>query len=199
MMMNNTAIMILAAGAASRIGSPKQLLNYQGKTLLRRIVDVALESFKSQQIMVVLGASHEAVLQTIKETDVLHCLNKDWERGMASSIRSGLTNLLNTNPDLAQCFIALCDQPHVHNHLFQEMKALSDSSSKGIVASEYAKTLGVPALFSNNYFNHLLALTGEQGAKKIILQNLNDVATIKFEQGAVDIDTKSDYTKLTKH
>jgi molybdenum cofactor cytidylyltransferase len=115
---------------------------------------------------------------------------------MASSIQSGLKTLQTSFPEIERCFISVCDQPYLKKEVFLEMQRLSDDSSKEIIVAKYADTLGVPALFSKKYFEKLMNLEGEQGAKKIIQQNLEDVETFTFEEGAIDIDTPSDYENL---
>lgn len=195
-MMKNTGIILLAAGNSSRMGSPKQLLMYQGKTFLERIIDTASEIFDPNHIVLVLGARHHEISSVIKNKNIHVIINENWESGMASSIQSGMKVLLNNFPEMDKCFISVCDQPYLTSDVFLEMIQLHETSSKEIVVAQYADTLGVPALFSKKYFNPLIKLTGEQGAKKIIQQNMNDVESFQFEKGAVDIDTPSDYNHL---
>ena len=97
---------------------------------------------------------------------------------------------------MERCFISVCDQPFLISDVFLEMMTLNKTSKKEIITAQYADTTGVPALFSKKYFEKLMNLTGEQGAKKIIQQNMDDVETFEFEQGSIDIDTKEDYENL---
>lgn len=194
--MKNTGIIVLAAGNSSRMGSPKQLLVYQGKTLLERITDTALEIFDPNQIVLVLGARHHEIASVIKNKNIHIVINENWESGMASSIQTGMKKLSVLFPEMERCFISVCDQPYLTSDLFSKMLQLQETSGKEIVVTKYANTLGVPVLFSKKYFKPLMELTGEQGAKKIIQQNMNDVEPFEFEKGAVDIDTPSDYNHL---
>lgn len=194
--MKNTGIILLAAGNSTRMGSPKQLLLYQGKILLERIVDTSLQVFDNNKIIIVLGANHSEIAFQIKDKITLVSVNEEWESGMASSIKSGLQTLLNHFPEMERCFISVCDQPYLSSEVFIEMLKLADYSSKEIIAAEYAGTIGVPVLFSKKYFKKLLHLSGEQGAKKIIQQNMDDVNIFTFDEGAIDIDTPSDYENL---
>lgn len=194
--MKNTGIILLAAGNSSRMGSPKQLLVYQGKTFLERITDTALEVFDPNQIVLVLGARHHEISSVIKNKNIHIVINENWESGMASSIQSGMKTLCGLFPEMERCFISVCDQPYLTSNLFSKMLQLQKTSGKEIVVTKYADTLGAPALFSKKYFKPLTELTGEQGAKKIIQQNMNDVESFEFEKGAVDIDTPSDYNHL---
>lgn len=194
--MKNTGIILLAAGNSSRMGSPKQLLMYHGKTFLERIIDTASEIFDPNHIVLVLGACHHEISSVIKNKNIHIVINENWESGMASSIQSGMKALSGFFPEMEGCFISVCDQPYLTGDLFSKMLQLKETSEKEIVVAKYADTLGVPALFSKKYFKQLMELTGEQGAKKIIQQNMNDVESFEFEKGAVDIDTPSDYNHL---
>ena len=194
--MKDTCIIVLAAGNSSRMGSPKQLLVYQEKTFLERIIDTALEIFDPNKIVLVLGARHHEISSVIKNKNIQIVINENWESGMASSIHAGMKTMSDIFPEMKRCFISVCDQPYLTRDLFVEMLQLQETSSKEIVVAKYADTIGVPALFSKKYFKPLRELTGEQGAKKIIQQNMSDVECFEFEQGAVDIDTPSDYNHL---
>lgn len=194
--MKNTGIILLAAGNSSRMGSPKQLLMYHGKTFLERIIDTALEIFDPNHIVLVLGARHYEISSVIKNKNIHIVINENWKSGLASSIQVGMKTISVLFPEMEGCFISVCDQPYLTGDLFSKMLQLKETSEKEIVVAKYADTLGVPALFSKKYFKQLMELTGEQGAKKIIQQNMNDVESFEFEKGAVDIDTPSDYTHL---
>ena len=195
--MKNTGIILLAAGNSSRMGTAKQLLSYQGKTLLDRAIDTAKEVFNNNnQIILVLGANHNEITSKIENKNIQISINEEWQSGMASSIKIGLKELLEQYPDLDNCFISVCDQPFLTSEIFIHMLHLQESSKKEIIVAKYADTMGVPALFSKKYFESLMSLDGEQGAKKIIQQHMVDVETFEFEKGAIDIDTKVDYENL---
>ncbi|KFC18087.1 nucleotidyltransferase family protein [Epilithonimonas lactis] len=194
--MKNTGIILLAAGNSSRMGTAKQLLSYQGKTFLDRTIDTALEVFNQNHITLVLGADHNEIASKIENKNVKISINDDWQSGMASSIKVGLKTLIKQFPDIEHCFISVCDQPYLTSEIFTEMFQLKENSNKEIIAARYSDTIGVPALFSKKYFEVLMELSGEQGAKKIIQRNMEDVETFEFENGAIDIDTKVDYENL---
>ncbi len=194
--MKNTGIILLAAGCSSRLGSPKQLLLFEGKTLLEKIIDTSLNVFEKENIILVLGSEHEKIESSIQDKNISICINTNWKSGMASSINLGVKTLLSKFPEMQKCFISVCDQPYLNNEIFVDMMKIFENSAKEIVVAKYAETLGVPALFSKKYFEELTQLEGEQGAKKIILQNSDDVAIFEFEKGAIDIDTPSDYDNL---
>lgn len=193
--MNKTGIIILAAGNSSRLGTAKQLLQYQEKTLLAHIVQQAIAS-QPAVVIVVVGAEAEAVTATLADQNVTVCYNADWSTGLASSINKGLTQLIAENSSVTNCIFAVSDQPYLSEQNFTQLYTRYSETGKGIVASTYADTIGVPVLFTKTYFKSLLLLQGEQGAKKIVEQHLEDLVTIAFEQGAIDIDKPEDLIHL---
>lgn len=192
---NKIGIVILAAGSSSRLGRPKQLLQYKETTLLNNTI---LEASKVQNsfVAVVTGANSESVLKELNSAEITTCFNLDWETGMSSSIVKGLNEILLLNPDCEQCIFAVCDQPFVTASIFENLINEHDKTGKAIVASAYSKTLGTPVLFHKKYFPELLELKGQEGAKKIIKKYAEDTASIIFEKGNIDIDTEEDYDKL---
>ena len=189
-----TGIIILAAGNSSRLGQPKQLLPYKDDTLLQHIIAEAAV-IKDTVLIVVTGANHELIEKNI-DSKVKISFNHDWELGMSSSINKGLSELLQSNPEIEKCIVAVCDQPFVSHSVFENLITEYDVTGKGIVASTYAETFGTPVLFDKKYFDDLLDLKGQEGAKKVITRFLDDTASIPFEKGNIDIDTEEDYNKL---
>ena len=189
-----TGVIILAAGESKRLGKPKQNLLYQDKTLLQRIIESVLET-KCRPVIVVLGAYSETIHPAISKQDVHIIHNTEWREGMASSLRRGVAALQN-DPDVDSTLILLCDQPFVDSKLLEIMVYEHAVSDKGIVACAYNNTIGVPVLFSNRYFFSLLHLKGHEGARKLLRANKNDIQTVPFTLGSVDIDTIDDYESL---
>lgn len=194
-MFSVSGLVILAAGASTRLGQPKQLLHYQGKSLLQRAAHVALEAGFSP-VVVVLGAHAEKLIPELDGLDVKQVHNPDWQEGMASSIRTGLQELLRLRPDLADATFMVCDQPYVDAKVLRRLLQAKQDGRSGIVASAYQETLGTPVLFDKFYFSELLTLQGQEGAKKIIMQHRSAVSSLHFEAGATDIDTAADYAAL---
>lgn len=191
------AIVILAAGVSTRLGSPKQLLAYKGQNLLRHSVDTALET-GCQSVFVVLGANMELLKKELKDKPVIIIENKNWEEGMASSIRSALQNITGTilRPD---CIIFMvCDQPFVNSSLLLNLLEKKQQTGFPIVASSYAGKMGTPALFHKSFFPALMELKGDKGAGKLISDNAKKVAAVDFPEGITDIDTAADYELLKK-
>ncbi|MBS7229651.1 nucleotidyltransferase family protein [Flavobacterium psychroterrae] len=190
-----TGIVILAAGNSSRLGQPKQLLSYKNSSLIQNTISEA-SLIQNSAIIVVTGANHELVEKEITASKTTIIFNPDWESGMSSSISKGLSQLLHLYPEVEKCIFTVCDQPFVTTSIFENLISEHSTTNIGIVASSYSDTLGTPVLFHKKYFNELLKLKGQEGAKKIINKFLDDTASISFEKGNIDIDTQEDYLKL---
>ncbi|MFN6528668.1 nucleotidyltransferase family protein [Nostoc sp. ChiSLP03a] len=189
------AVMILAAGASTRMGTPKQLLLYQGRSFLQYITDIAIASV-CQPVVVVLGANAEQIHPQIKQLPVKVVKNSNWACGMSTSIKSGIELLNNLPQKIEAVVITLCDQPFVSTQIINQLVDTYYSTKKPIIACEYGDTLGVPALFSQTFFSELVALKETSGAKKVINHHLNEVFSIPFPLGDIDIDTPTDYEQL---
>ncbi|AFZ16315.1 nucleotidyltransferase family protein [Allocoleopsis franciscana] len=188
-------LMILAAGASTRMGTPKQLLTYRGCSFVHHIIEVAVASL-CQPIAVVLGANVERIKPEISQFPVQIVENQDWEEGMSASIRVGLEALLAVNQNLDAVAIALCDQPFVLSQTLNQLVEAYHLTRKPIIASEYSETFGVPALFSRTMFSELMTLKSNEGAKQLIKRHIHEVYSIPFPGGAIDIDTPNDYEQL---
>ncbi len=194
----NCAAIILAAGKSSRLGKPKQLLNYRGKTLLQHAIDTAIEA-SLQDIIVVLGFGFELIKDEINIIAGTHVVrNEDWQSGMASSIICGINTLNSINSLADAAIFMVCDQPFISTSLLNELIVARKTSGKLIAASKYGDTVGIPALFHKSLFHHLLELKGDVGAKKVIQQNPDAIITVPFSNGGIDIDTLDDYLALAK-
>ena len=194
--MQKIGAVILAAGESSRFGRPKQLVQFRGKSLVRRVVDAAKDA-NCSVIVVVLGSKREQIERELKETDAIVAENQDWRRGIGSSIRVGVESAVNQAPDIEAIVLLTCDQPFVKTDTIERLIAMREKTKKAIVASSYSETLGVPALFDRSCFQELLTLPDDSGAKSIILSNHERVAELLFPEGKIDIDTAADYKKLT--
>jgi molybdenum cofactor cytidylyltransferase len=187
-------VVVLAAGASTRMGTPKQLLIYQGKTLIRRAAETALASV-CDPVVVVLGASALTVGNEL-ELPVIVTRNREWETGMSSSVRAGLEALLAADNGIEGVVMMLCDQPFVTLALIDRLVERRLQTGKSIVATDYHRTYGVPALFAREFFPELAGLTGDRGARRIIQKHTHDMASVLFTDAAIDVDTPHDYNAL---
>ncbi len=189
------AIMILAAGASSRMGEAKQLISYKGKALINHIIDESKIECISRTL-VVLGAHADRISRSITSDNVEIIDNPNWQEGMSSSIRVGI-NKISEDSSIEGCIISLVDQPFINKKVFQSLIDTYKESWKDIVASDYGNTIGPPVFISRSYFNKLHHLKGDSGAKQIITQNQGDVAYIEFKKGIYDLDTQEDLSILS--
>ena len=188
------AAVILAAGASSRMGSPKQTLRYRGESLLRRAVLAALGA-GCRPVVVVTGAHAELSRRELKGLGVREVFNPCWETGMASSVRAGVEALAGADADAV--VMMLCDQPHVTAEVISGLVAAHRATSRSVVASEYGGSFGVPALFGRTLFAELAQLEGAAGARQVIKRHAAEAHFLPFPGGEMDVDTPDDYTRLT--
>jgi molybdenum cofactor cytidylyltransferase len=186
---------VLAAGASTRLGKPKQLLLYKGKTLLQHSADTAVKATIGP-VVIVAGYDAGLIAQQVNDRPVTIVTNEYWQSGMASSILCGLQFLLSTHPETDGVIIMMSDQPFVTAALLHDLLNTQQQTAKPMVACSYNSAIGVPALFYKTIFPQLLHLSGDAGARKILQQQMPDVAAISFAKGDIDIDTPEDYGKL---
>jgi molybdenum cofactor cytidylyltransferase len=193
---SDVGILILAAGSSSRMGASKQLLSVNGESLLIHTIKSALET-RLQKILVVLGADEQIHRNAISNFPVNIIFNPDWKKGMGSSLKTGVKYFPEKN--ISSIVILVCDQPLLSAKVILDLVEKHETSGKNIIASHYANTLGVPVYFSSKFFPALLALKDDQGAKKVILENPEEVDSIEFPQGEIDLDTPEDYNNFIKN
>ncbi|MBC6699119.1 nucleotidyltransferase family protein [Hymenobacter puniceus] len=192
----SNAILLLAAGSSSRLGRPKQLLQFHGQTLLRRAAETAIAAAIGAPVVVVTGALHQELLPELVGLPVAVVHNPDWAVGMGSSIQSGLRFLETVLPDSAGVTVMLCDQPFVTPALLAALRNTQVRTGRPIVASAYAETQGVPVYFAAEVLLLLRALPAGAGAGQLLRQHAALVAAVPFPLGAVDVDTPEQYAAL---
>lgn len=187
---------ILAAGASSRLGHPKQLVKAAGETLLARTIRLCTEAGASS-VHVVLGANRDIIVQEVRIEPGIEVFNPAWKQGIASSIHAGLRAVESSSSRVTGVLLLTCDQPELSSrHLRNLRAAFEDRESAQIAASAYAGTLGVPALFPRSSFPDLYALTGDRGARSLIARSPHLVVQVAFIGGEIDIDQPSDLSHL---
>lgn len=196
MAQQKVGVIILAAGNSSRLGRPKQLLPFQGKTLIRHIAEAAWE-VAGNRVIVVTGSNAALIAQELEGLDCHLVHNDTWQEGMSSSVKTGIAALQERFRDVNGAVLAVSDQPFVTAATLQGLMDQFEQTNAGIVASEYEDTLGTPALFATSYFPALLQLTGAEGAKKLFRRYAREVTPRPFPEGRIDIDTQEDYDRLT--
>jgi molybdenum cofactor cytidylyltransferase len=193
--MRNVGGIVLAAGGSARFGQAKQLISFQSETLVRRAARAALDG-GCARVTVVAGEFCDRIEMELHETLAAVVENPEWSRGLGTSIRCGVRHLVTSPPELEAVVVLACDQPFVDGKVIRALIAQWENSGKPIVASSYAGTLGIPALFDHTCFGSLLALPDTAGAKSLIESRVSEVAQIEFEKGAIDIDTPADLAQI---
>ncbi len=187
--------LLLAAGGSSRLGRPKQLVEFKGKTLIRRAAEELIGA-GCTPVIAVLGADVERSQEALEDLDVEVTINASWESGMGSSIAWGVRSVLAAESVPDAVLISLCDQPLVTAEKLQPFLEAFRRSRAEVVAARYNDITGVPALFAANLYPDLAALTGEKGAREII-RNSPNALTIPLPDAAIDVDTLSDLHRLS--
>ena len=186
---------ILAAGGSSRLGRPKQFLQFEGKTLLRRAAE-AMDASVCDPVIAVLGAESETGTAEIGDLSVRSCVNPKWDTGMSSSIKLGLSELIALEPQIDAVVITLCDQPFVTAETIGRLVAKFQETRKHLIAAKYDGVVGVPALFSREMFSALAKLEGDKGARDLLRDPDASIETIEIKEAAIDIDTPDDAGRL---
>ena len=180
---------ILAAGQSSRLGQDKQLVEFQGSTLIRHTEQLIQPLVN--HLYVILGHNHEVISKELRTATCL--VNNNWQLGMGNSLSFGVKTA-KKNADAI--LIALCDQPRIpHSHYMNMIKAAKLQNNQ-IITTAYAGINGVPVIFPKRHFNELGSLTGSHGARGIIESHPNDVTTLLFEAAEFDIDNNSHLDQL---
>jgi molybdenum cofactor cytidylyltransferase len=185
------AAVVLAAGASTRLGEAKQLLDIDGKCLVRHVVDTAAAAACSP-IVVVVGAQAGSVLEALAGSEAHAVENPEWREGIAGSLRCGIL-ALPAQVDAA--IVLLCDQPAVSPALLQTLVATQRNTGKSIVACRWDDTAGPPALFLRERFPALLTLSGDAGARSILRNAGDGAALVDFPDGALDVDTPAHWAR----
>ncbi len=190
------AAIVLAAGASRRLGQPKQLLMHGDETMIERAIRMAGEA-GAAPIFAVLGAHHELIRAAIRLSSFTAVINSAWEQGISTSILSGLAALEQSAPQTSGALVLACDQPQLSaGHLRAMLEVFSTQAAPAIVASSYAGTLGIPAIFPRKVFADLRALRGDKGARSLLMQPPCHLVALPFPGGEIDIDLPADLAHL---
>ena len=193
------AAVVLAAGASSRLGRPKQLLEFRGAVLVARAATEALLAL-AEPVIVVLGANASEIARALAGVPgVRTVVNERWREGLASSLAAGVREAMRIAAnDGATCdgvLIAMSDQPLVDHLAFGALLQAFGGEAR-LVAASYAGTLGAPAVIGREYFGALLELTGDEGAGRWLRSRASEVRCVPIPEAEVDIDTTEDTERL---
>ncbi len=182
------AAILLAAGASTRLGHPKQLVEVDGEPLLRRAARSLLAT-SPVALVVVLGHDAPAMRAALVDVDARTVIAHDHAAGLSASLRAGLAALPD---DVGGALVALTDQPALDAmHLAALCAAWRNDPSRA-AASAYAGVLGVPALLPRRWFGELARLEGDVGARALLRARSAEVVAIDAPALAHDVDTPAD-------
>ena len=195
-MSTRVGAVVLAAGASSRLGQPKQLLMHRGETLIARALRFAQEA-GAAPVLAILGAHRDEIESAVKFGSAERIVNERWAEGISTSIRAGLDALAETAPDAAGVLMMACDQPRLTaDYLRMLLHRFLLQSEPTIVASAYAGVLGIPAVFPRATFAALRALEGDKGARALLMKPPCALIASPLAGGEVDIDRPDDLSAL---
>lgn len=184
---------LLAAGESTRMGRPKQLLPWQGKTLLQHCLETVLRS-DADEVVLVLGYKADLIRKRLPALPVKIVTNPDYHQGMAASLRCGLRAM---DPASEAFLVVLADQPGIGpetvNTLIRRFRQADPQ--RGIVRPAYRGRGGHPVLMAVRYLQEALQLEGDEGARRILLNHPGDILEVPLDHDAVlkDIDTPDQY------
>lgn len=194
-MSSGTGLILLAAGGSSRMGQPKQLLIYQGKSLLRHAALAACASVCTP-VVVVLGAAAALCRVELKGLETSAVENTNWQAGMGTSIRAGLNHLLELAPQISGAVIMLCDQPKIGPDEINQLVDQHRATQMELVGTQYPGSVGVPAYFARTIFPQLQSLPDGAGCKQLLNADLSRTAAVQLPGALFDVDTLDDYRKI---
>ncbi|MGD9182034.1 MAG: nucleotidyltransferase family protein [Desulfobacterales bacterium] len=195
-----TAGIILAAGAATRFGQPKQLLRLKDKYLIERVLDAALNS-RLGRIVLVLGYAHQKILQALgkkAQHSKLHIeVNPHYTKGQSHSLRVGLSTVRN---DFPAVIFLLGDQPMLNSGTINTLLERFWSADKDICVPAYRGQRKNPVIFGRRFYGQLMDIKGDIGARQLIDDNPEQVFVVEIDDPLCffDIDTPQDFDNLKK-
>ncbi|MDQ1005165.1 molybdenum cofactor cytidylyltransferase [Neobacillus niacini] len=197
-MKNEVWGIVLASGLSSRMGTPKMLLPYQQKSLVRHVIEKSLNSVLDGLVVVinpkVMGLCKEVSIPGVKEV----IKNNDSHLGMSTSIKAGLHSLPQ---QVEAAVILLGDQPEIYEHSINKVVETYLLNHKpSIVQSVFLNNeKGHPVLFNRKLFPHLLKIDGDSGGKSVVQKFTREVVYAEMnEMNIPDVDTLEDYQRLIK-
>jgi molybdenum cofactor cytidylyltransferase len=185
---------ILAAGTASRMGTPKQLLMFGGKPLLEHVLDRA-RCARLTPLIVVLGHEANIIRQKIDFGSNLVVIADDYALGQSASLKTGLSRIP------AHCdgaLFLLGDQPLIPATVMDRLVESFYRLSANIVIPTCGGKRGNPVLIGRALFPQLAALTGDTGARALFRAYPERIVEIEVGRAGIcfDVDTREDYERL---
>ncbi|MGO4921598.1 nucleotidyltransferase family protein [Maribacter spongiicola] len=191
------AVLIMAAGASRRMDGIKQLMPWKNSNFLLETIKT-VQNTKAKSLYVVLGSNAEYIDNqcSLKEKNINVIINSNWENGLGDSIAHGVKVLLIQRPTLDGILVCLSDQPLLSFEYLNSLVVEFVKHPSKIIATNYGKKVGVPALFPKLLFEELCTLKGDFGAKEILNNKSNAIIPLDGADQIVDVDTNLEYQNL---
>jgi len=189
---NDQVIVLLAAGNSSRMGTSKQMLSVNGRTLLEHSVNCATAS-QIPNVIVVFGAHAQDHQVALKGRPITIEINQQWANGMGSSLKAGLRKAIQSFSNVQALMVLVCDQPLLSSVHINRLASAYYQSKPLAVASQYNNgVVGVPAIFDRSVFSSLMQIEDKSGAREVLEKLNQDLVLIPFIGGEIDLDTPED-------
>ena len=180
---------VLAAGASRRYGTPKQLQKVEGESWVRRTARLAVDVGCSP-VVVVTGAHAGEIGHALGGLQGVRSVSHpDWRQGMGSSIAAGIRTFY-TDPSVRGALLLTCDQLELDPTILRRLIDAFDDEPLRTVACKYAGTVGIPVVFGRGWFERLGTLTGDRGAKSLLLERPEWRIDVDWPGGASDRDQR---------
>lgn len=189
-------VIVLAAGRASRYGSPKLLAHVEGSPMLARAIRTAVAVAGRDAVTVVLGDRAGQLEPLVRTESAAAAVNPHFDEGIGSSIRTGLASIPAGTPAV---MILLADQVAVTADDLRRLMARWTRQPDRIVAARYGGTTGAPAIFPSDLFPALAALEGDLGARTVLSSHVDRVVAVRMPTAAIDVDTPADLATRASH
>lgn len=187
---------ILAAGKSLRMGKPKMLLPYRGKTIVETTINNILSS-KVKGAIVVLGSGSDEILKVTGRLPVINCYNKDFEEGMLSSVQCGFRTL---PVDFGAVIVLPGDQPEIGSDIINTLVDAYLNSDKELIVPVCNSKRGHPLLIGSRYRSSVENLDQEEGLRALLKKFPEDVLEVNTDSPEIlkDIDTFEEYMNELK-
>jgi molybdenum cofactor cytidylyltransferase len=186
------AAVILSAGESRRMGTPKALLPFRGKTFLEHLLEVTQHPRIGIR-RIVLGAGAEAICDKLHLDAAAIVINDEWEKGQLSSIQAAVRSLAAGGTE----GMILCpvDHPLISAELVSRLIEAFDSNGKAIVLPTCGGRRGHPAIFRATLYDELLRASPEVGARQVVWDHPGEVSEIPTNEEGVVLNLNDPETR----
>jgi molybdenum cofactor cytidylyltransferase len=181
--MGRFVAIVLAAGESKRMGEPKMLLDFGGKTMIERVLD-NVKAPEIDRIIIVLGANREKIADKLNDSSLIYSYNEKFTEGMLSSVICGVRSVP--------------EEPFINKSVISILVKAYSITGKGIVIPLFNGKRGHPLLIGKKYFHEIEQLDASEGLRALSRKHDDDVFTVDTNEPGIlrDFDTKDDYNKI---